>query len=89
MVNVPPVGAEASCEAFGNVQEFMDDGLLFLLFGQPVIPFRYDLDYIGGWKVKRLLPYPAETMNSSDGAPGFGASAPDAEHELWNNVEKV
>jgi hypothetical protein len=87
MVNVSSVRTKASCEAFGNVQELMNDGLLFLLCGQPVIPFRYDLDYIRCWKVKRLLPYPAETMNSSDGAPGFRPSAPDAKHELWDNME--
>ena len=89
MVNVSPVGTKPSGETSWNVQELMNDGLFLLLFTQPVIPFRYDFDCIGGWKVERLLPYPPETMDSSNGALRCGSPAPDAKNELRNDMEKV
>jgi len=89
MVYVPFVRTEPSGKAFGNVQEFMNNGFFPVLYAQSVVPLRYDFDYIGGWKVKCLLPYSAKTMNSSNSASGLGSSAPDAEHELLDNVEKV
>jgi len=89
MVYVPFVRAEPSGKTIRNVQKFMNDSLFPVLNVQPVIPLRYDFDYIGGRKVKRLLPYSAKTMNSSNRASGFGSLTPDAEHELLDNVEEI
>jgi hypothetical protein len=89
MVDVSPVGTETSGEAFRNVQEFMNYRLFFLLLSHPVIPFRDYFDDVGGWKVERLLPYPAETVDAGNGAFGCGSPASDAEHELRNDMEKV
>ena len=89
MVYVSFVRTEPSSETFWDVQEFMNNGLFLVLHTQPVVPLRYDFDYVGGWKVKGLLPYSAKTMNSSNGSSGLGSSAPDAEYELLDDVEKV
>jgi hypothetical protein len=89
MVYVPFMRTKSASETIGNMQKFMNDCLFPVLYGQLIVPFRDDFDYIGGWKVKCVLPNSAETMNSSKGASRLGSPTPNAEHELLDDMEKV